>query len=276
MVFLIYPSVPTYIVIIVTDFNDLAPSPGLCRSKPTLAFCYSTVYYCHPMTSAVKIAPSILSADFARLGDEIATAEAAGADWIHVDVMDGRFVPNITIGPMVLKAVRRTTRLPLDVHLMIVEPERYVADFVAAGADRVTVHAETCPHLHRTVQQIRAAGARPGVVINPATPLTAIEEILSEIDLLLLMTVNPGFGGQQFIAASLNKIRRARAMCGQIGSRAEIEVDGGIDAHTAPAVVEAGATVLVAGSAVFKHPAGIAAGLQALREAIGQTKTPTT
>lgn len=228
------------------------------------------------MTSTVKIAPSILSADFVRLGDEIAAAEAAGADWIHVDVMDGQFVPNITIGPVVLKAVRRATRLPLDIHLMIVEPERYVADFIAAGADRVTVHVETCPHLNRTVQQIRAAGARPGVVINPATPLGAIEEILPDIDLLLLMTVNPGFGGQQFIAASLDKIRRARALRAQTGSSAEIEVDGGIDAHTAPAVVEAGATVLVAGSAVFKHPAGIAAGLQALREAIGQTKTPTT
>jgi ribulose-phosphate 3-epimerase len=220
------------------------------------------------MTPAVKIAPSILASDFSRLGEQVAEAEAAGADWIHVDVMDGRFVPNITLGPVVVQAVRRSTRLPLDVHLMIVEPERYVEDFIAAGANRLTVHAETCPHLHRTVQQIRAAGAKPGVVINPATPLAAVEEILPDIDLLLIMSVNPGFGGQTFIEGSVGKIARARALRDQVGSTAEIEVDGGIDVRTAPRVVAAGATVLVAGSAIFRYPGGVAAGLSALRGAL--------
>ncbi|HZY41020.1 MAG TPA: ribulose-phosphate 3-epimerase [Anaerolineae bacterium] len=221
------------------------------------------------MSHPVKIAPSILAADFARLGSQVAEAEAAGADWIHVDVMDGRFVPNITIGPLVVEAVRRSTRLPLDVHLMIVEPEKYIEAFVAAGADRLTVHTETCPHLHRTVQQIRDAGARPGVVINPATPLSAVEEVLADIDLLLLMSVNPGFGGQKFIEASVGRIARARQMLDRAGSRAEIEVDGGIDVHTTPRVVAAGATVLVAGNAVFRQPAGVAAAIRALRQAIG-------
>ena len=220
------------------------------------------------MSRSVKIAPSILSADFARLGSQVAEAEAAGADWIHVDVMDGRFVPNITIGPLVVEAVKRSTRLPLDVHLMIVEPERYVEAFVAAGADRVTVHAEACLHLHRTLQQIRDLGARPGVVINPATPLSAIEEIVADVDLILIMSVNPGFGAQKFIEASVDKIARTRALCERTGSRAEIEVDGGIDVRTAPRVVAAGATVLVAGNAIFKHPDGIAAAIAALRGAI--------
>lgn len=220
------------------------------------------------MSRSVKIAPSILSADFARLGSQVAEAEAAGADWIHVDVMDGRFVPNITIGPLVVEAVKRSTRLPLDAHLMIVEPERYVEAFVAAGADRVTVHAEACLHLHRTLQQIRDLGARPGVVINPATPLSAIEEIVADVDLILIMSVNPGFGAQKFIEASVDKIARTRALCERTGSRAEIEVDGGIDVRTAPRVVAAGATVLVAGNAIFKHPDGIAAAIAALRGAI--------
>jgi len=221
------------------------------------------------MSHPIKIAPSILAADFTRLGRQIAEAEAAGADWIHVDVMDGRFVPNITIGPLIVEAVRRSTRLPLDAHLMIVEPEKYIEAFVTAGADRLTVHAETCPHLHRTVQHIRAAGARPGVVINPATPLSAIEEIAADVDLILIMSVNPGFGGQQFIEASVDKIARTRALCERVGSRAEIEVDGGIDVTTTPRVVAAGATVLVVGSAVFRHPAGVAAAIGALRQAIG-------
>ncbi len=220
------------------------------------------------MSRSVKIAPSILSADFARLGSQVAEAEAAGADWIHVDVMDGRFVPNITIGPLVVEAVKRSTRLPLDAHLMIVEPERYVEAFVAAGAERVTVHAEACLHLHRTLQQIRDLGARPGVVINPATPLSAIEEIVADVDLILIMSVNPGFGAQKFIEASVDKIARTRALCERTGSRAEIEVDGGIDMRTAPRVVAAGATVLVAGNAIFKHPDGIAAAIAALRGAI--------
>lgn len=221
------------------------------------------------MSHPVKIAPSILSANFARLGSQVAEAEAAGADWIHVDVMDGRFVPNITIGPLIVEAVRRSTRLPLDAHLMIVEPEKYIEAFVAAGADRLTVHTETCPHLHRTVQQIRDAGARPGVVINPATPLSAIEEIAADVDLILIMSVNPGFGAQKFIEASVDKIARTRALCERVGSRAEIEVDGGIDVYTAPRVVAAGATVLVAGSTIFKHPDGVAAAIRALRQAIG-------
>ncbi len=220
------------------------------------------------MSRSVKIAPSILSADFARLGSQVAEAEAAGADWIHVDVMDGRFVPNITIGPLVVEAVKRSTRLPLDVHLMIVEPERYVEAFVAAGADRVTVHAEACLHLHRTIQQIRDLGAKPGVVINPATPLSAIEEIAADVDLILIMSVNPGFGAQKFIEASVDKIARTTALCERAGSLAEIEVDGGIDVRTAPRVVAAGATVLVAGNAIFKHPDGIAAAIAALRSVI--------
>ena len=220
------------------------------------------------MSQAVKIAPSILSADFARLGEQVATATAAGADWIHVDVMDGRFVPNITIGPLVVEAVRRSTSLPLDVHLMIVEPEKYLEAFVAAGANRVTVHAEACLHLHRTLQQIRDLGAKPGVVINPATPLSAIEEIATDVDLILIMSVNPGFGAQKFIEASVNKIVRTRELCQRKGSQAEIEVDGGIDAHTAPRVVAAGATVLVAGNAIFKHPDGVQAAIRELRNSV--------
>ena len=220
------------------------------------------------MSRSVKIAPSILSADFARLGSQVAEAEAAGSNWIHVDVMDGRFVPNITIGPLIVEAVKRSTRLPLDVHLMIVEPEKYVEAFVAAGADRVTVHAEACLHLHRTIQQIRDLGAKPGVVINPATPLSAIEEIAADVDLILIMSVNPGFGAQKFIEASVDKIARTKVLCELTGSQAEIEVDGGIDVRTAPRVVAAGATVLVAGNAIFKHPDGIAAAIAALRNVI--------
>ncbi len=220
------------------------------------------------MSQGIKIAPSILAADFTRLGSQVAEAEAAGADWIHVDVMDGRFVPNISIGPFIVEAVRRSTRLPLDVHLMILEPEKYIESFVAAGANRITVHTETCPHLHRTIQQIRDAGAHPGVVINPATPLTAVEEIAADIDLLLIMSVNPGFGGQKFIEASVDKLARARQLLRDAGSQAELEVDGGIDVHTAPRVVAAGATVLVTGTAVFRYPAGIAAGIRALRDVL--------
>ncbi len=220
------------------------------------------------MSKAVKIAPSILASDFARLGAQVAEAEAAGGDWIHVDVMDGRFVPNITIGPLIVEAVRRSTHLPIDVHLMIVEPERYIEAFAGAGANRISVHVETCPHLHRTVHQIREAGARPGVVINPATPVGVVEEILQYVDLLLVMSVNPGFGGQEFIEASVDKIARAVALRDRVSSQAEIEVDGGIDAHTAPRVVKAGASVLVAGNAIFRHPDGIAAAIKELRAVI--------
>lgn len=197
------------------------------------------------------IAPSILSSDFGRLAEEVKAIEVAGADWVHVDVMDGRFVPNITIGPVVVTAVRKATKLPLDVHLMIVEPERYIDDFVKAGADVLTVHAETCPHLHRTLQQIKSAGAKPAVVINPSTPLSAIEEVLPDVAMVLLMSVNPGFGGQSFIPQVLDKVRRLRAMVDERGLSCDIEVDGGINKHNAKQVAEAGATVLVAGSAVF-------------------------
>ena len=206
------------------------------------------------MTKTVKVAPSILSADFARLGDEVRAIEQAGADAVHVDVMDGRFVPNLTIGPLVVEAVKRVTSLPLDVHLMIVEPEKYIGDFVKAGAAIVTVHQETCPHLHRTLQQIRAAGAKPSVVLNPSTPLVTIEEVLGEVDQVLLMSVNPGFGGQAFIEATVDKVRRLRALLDARGlTKVDIEVDGGINPDTARRVVAAGASVLVAGNAVFKE-----------------------
>ncbi len=203
----------------------------------------------------VKVAPSILSADFGRLAEEVKAIERAGADFVHVDVMDGRFVPNLTIGPLVVEAVKRATSLPLDVHLMIVEPEKYLADFAKAGASIITVHQETCPHLHRTLQQIRALGVKPSVVLNPSTPLVTIEEILSEVDQVLLMSVNPGFGGQTFIEATVDKVKRLRAMLDARGlARVDIEVDGGINVDTAKRVVAAGASVLVAGNAVFKAP----------------------
>jgi len=216
----------------------------------------------------IKIAPSILSADFADLGAAVAAAEAGGADYIHVDVMDGHFVPNITIGPPVVAAVRRVTRLPLDVHLMIEAPERYLADFAQAGANILTVHVETCPHLHRTVQQIRELGIKPGVTLNPGTSLMTLREILPFVDQVLVMTVNPGFGGQSYIDTMTAKIARLAEMISEGGFSVDIEVDGGIDASTAPDVVSAGARVLVAGTAVFGHPQGIAAGIAALRQAI--------
>lgn len=200
----------------------------------------------------IKIAPSILSADFSRLAEEIGAVERAGADWIHVDVMDGHFVPNITLGPPIVKALRPVTGLPLDVHLMIEEPDRYIEAFASAGADYITVHAEACPHLHRTLHLIRECGAKPGVVLNPATPLSAIEWVLTEVELVLLMTVNPGFGGQKFIPFTLDKIRELRRMLADKGlQEVLIEVDGGINKETAGLVTGAGADVLVAGNAVF-------------------------
>lgn len=217
------------------------------------------------MERRVKIAPSILSADFIRLGEQIAEVEAAGADYIHVDVMDGHFVPNLTIGPVVVEAVRRATHLPLDVHLMIELPERYLTDFRAAGADHLTVHVETCPHLHRTVHQIKELGCRAGVTLNPATPVSSLDEILPFVDLVLVMTVEPGFGGQPFIERMLSKIRRVRQMLTEIGSQAELEVDGGIDPKTAPQVIQAGAEVLIAGTAIFCAKEGIAAAIANLR-----------
>lgn len=217
----------------------------------------------------IKIAPSILSADFARLGQEVAAAEAGGADYIHVDVMDGHFVPNLTVGPLVVRAVRRATTLPLDVHLMVDAPERCLADFCRAGASGLTVHVETCPNLHRTVQQIKELGCRAGVTLNPSTSVSSLEEILPYVDLVLVMTVNAGFGGQSFIKGMVSKIRRVRAMLDELGSQAELEVDGGIDAETAPLVVQSGADVLVAGSAIFGNERGVAEAIEAIRLAAG-------
>jgi ribulose-phosphate 3-epimerase len=218
----------------------------------------------------VKIAPSILSADFARLADGIAEAEAAGADWIHVDVMDGNFVPNLTIGPPVVAAIRRVTDLPLDVHLMIDAPERLIDAFADAGADVLTVHQEATIHLHRTVQAIKHRGVRAGVSLNPATPVAAMDEILPYLDLVLVMSVNPGFGGQSFIPTSTAKIRALHQRITSAGlSGVEIEVDGGIAPDTAGEVVEAGATVLVAGAAIFGGAGSVAENLKALRTAAG-------
>lgn len=203
------------------------------------------------MTRRVLVSPSLLSSDFGRLAEEVRAVEAAGADWIHVDVMDGRYVPNITLGPVIVQAIKKAASRPLDVHLMIVEPEKYVEAFVQAGADVLTVHAEACTHLHRVIQQIRHAGAKPAVVLNPATPLSAIEEVLGDVHMVLLMSVNPGFGGQSFIPGTVDKVRRLRAMLDARGLDTHIEVDGGINAETARQVVAAGADVLVAGSYVF-------------------------
>jgi len=198
-----------------------------------------------------KIAPSILSADFTRLGEEIKDVEKAGADYIHIDVMDGHFVPNITIGPMIVKAVRRVTDLPLDVHLMISDPDYFIEDFAEAGASIITVHAEALNHLHRTIQLIRDKGVRPGVVLNPATPLCAVEYVLDQLDTVLLMTVNPGFEAQKFIPEVIPKIKRLRKMVNDLNLNLEIEVDGGIDPENIGLVSSAGADVFVAGSAIY-------------------------
>ncbi len=210
------------------------------------------------------IAPSILSADFARLADEVARVEEAGADWLHVDVMDGHFVPNLTIGPPVVEALRKVTSLPLDVHLMMTNPDAFIGEFAEAGANYLTVHVETCPHLHRTVQLIKERGVKAGVTLNPATSAMTLSEIVREADLILIMSVNPGFGGQQFIPSSLHKIAEVRALIDRTHSHALLEVDGGVKPDNAESILEAGADVLVAGSAVFSHH-DYAAAITALR-----------
>ncbi|MEK3767560.1 ribulose-phosphate 3-epimerase [Paenibacillus sp. FSL R5-0887] len=214
----------------------------------------------------IRIAPSLLSADFARLGPEVAEAEASGGDWIHVDVMDGHFVPNITLGPPIVKAVSLHTKLPLDVHLMIESPERYIPDFAAAGASVITVHAEACVHLHRVVHQIKELGLKASVAINPGTPASAVREVLEDVDMILVMTVNPGFGGQAFIPNTLRKITQIREWANEVNPDLLIEVDGGVSEDTAPLVVAAGADVLVAGNAVFGR-SDRAAAIQGIREA---------
>lgn len=217
---------------------------------------------------AVVIASSILSADFSQLGNQIREAEAGGTDWIHVDVMDGHFVPTITMGPLAVQACREVTDLPVDVHLMIEEPERHLEEFAIAGASILTVHVETCPHLYRTLQWIRELGCKAGVTLNPGTPASTLSEVMQLVDLVLVMTVNPGFGGQEYLDPVTNKIRQIRRMLDQQNSQAWLEVDGGIAAETVFDAYQAGARAFVAGTAIFKNPKGIAAGIHALRDAI--------
>jgi ribulose-phosphate 3-epimerase len=218
------------------------------------------------MPKPIQIAPSILSADFARLADEVAAVERAGADLLHIDVMDGHFVPNLTIGPPIVESLRKVTKLPLDVHLMITNADAFIPEFARAGANYLTVHVEACPHLHRTIQSIKELGVKAGVTLNPATPVHSLQEILAEVDLVLIMSVNPGFGGQKFIDSCLAKVKAVRQMLDRIGSHALLEVDGGVKAENAAQVLEAGADVLVAGSAIFSG-SDYAARITALRTA---------
>lgn len=215
----------------------------------------------------IKIAPSILAADFTQLGQEVLIAEKAGADLIHIDIMDGRFVPNITMGPVVVAAVRRSVSIPLDVHLMIVEPERYIERFVDSGADSITVHVEACDHLHRILDQIKELGCRAGVALNPHTPVHALSEVLHKLDVINVMTVNPGFGGQHFIPAMSKKINKLRAAADELNLDLDIEVDGGITNDSLPIAAAAGANVMIAGTCIFEHKLGIAAGIRELRQA---------
>jgi len=222
------------------------------------------------LSRTTQISPSILAADMTRLGEQLQAAEQGGAERIHFDVMDGRFVPNITMGPFVLEAARRATRLPIDAHLMIVEPDHLLRAFADAGATSISVHVEACPNLHRTLQAIRGLGCQVGVAINPHTPPVMLSEVLHMLDLILVMTVNPGFGGQSFLPESLPKIERLRAMCDAIGRDIDIAVDGGINETTIDATVQAGANVLIAGSSIFSHSAGVRAGIEALRGAVAK------
>jgi ribulose-phosphate 3-epimerase len=222
------------------------------------------------VTRPIEIVPSILSADFSRLGEQVREAEAGGAGRIQVDVMDGHFVPNITVGPLVIESIRPHCKIPIEAHLMIERPELYIPQFAKAGADYIIVHVETCPHLHRTIQQIRDEGKGAGVAVNPSTPLVALEEILSYLDMVIIMTVNPGFGGQDFIDSMLLKIRRLHALIEDHNYDCDIEVDGGINESTVAGAVAAGANLLVAGSAVYDHPEGVAAAISRLRAAIAQ------
>ncbi len=222
------------------------------------------------VVNTILIAPSILAADFTRLGDQIRKAEAAGADLIHIDVMDGSFVPNITLGPLVVEACRRVTSLPLDVHLMIVEPERHLEAFAAAGATRITIHLEACVHLHRALQMIREFGCQPGVAINPHTPASALSTIMNMMDVIIVMTVNPGFGGQQFLVETMPKVAELRAMIGDSGRKIDLEVDGGIHPQTAMTAAQSGANVLIAGTAIFSPDFSVQEGMAALRAALAK------
>jgi len=222
------------------------------------------------MTKKYIIAPSILSADFTRLGEVISIVEENGADWVHIDVMDGHFVPNITMGPFIVAACRRATSLPLDVHLMITQPERYIDAFVDAGADGLTVHVEACTHLHRTLQLIKDRGARVGVALNPGTPTNSIEPILHMVDLVLVMSVNPGFSNQSFLPEVLPKAKEIRTILDQVNPQARVQMDGGLNEHTLPKALDAGVSVFVAANAIFNHPKGSETGIKTLRQLLSE------